>query len=277
MPRLWPAYDLDDIDQRDEAFLERVAGWIEKFHARYHRARVFGIDRIPGRPVLFVGNHNAGLYTPDTFIFAWALWRERGVAAVPYGLAHEVVLGAAPINRLLVPLGAVRACHENAQRLFDAGRNVLVYPGGDVDAMRPWRHRHRVVFDDRRGYIRLALRCGVPIVPFVTAGAHSSFVVIDDLRWLARAIRADSWMRLKVWPLIACAPWGLAMGPAVFYLPFPARIWTEVLAPIEFARLGPEAAADTDYVTACATQVHSAMQTGLTRLAEARRAGIDRP
>jgi len=191
---------------------------------------------------------------------------------VPYGLGHELILSLPPFNQVLVPLGAVRASHDNAIRLFAAGRKVLVYPGGDLDAMRPFRHRHRVVFGNRRGYIRLALRAGVPIVPVVTCGAHAAFVIVDDLRWFARLIRADRLLRVKVWPLTFCLPWGFTLGPGVAYLPFPTRIVQTVLPAIELGRTGDEAAGDEAYVSACAARVEIAMQEALDRLAAERAA-----
>lgn len=264
-------YDIDRVDQRDDALVERLARALGPFVTRYHRAEVRGVERVPPGPALFVANHNAGLWTPDSWLLCAALWRAHGVEGVPYGLGHEVVLGAPVFNQILIPLGAVRASHDNALRLFAAGRKVLVYPGGDVDSLRPFRHRDRIVFDGRRGYIRLALRAGVPVVPAVAAGAHSTFLVIDDLRWLARALGIDRRLRLKVMPLILSFPLGLTVGPLLPYLPFPSRILMEVLEPIRFELSGDAAAADEDYVSACAAEVESRMQAALTRLAAERR------
>lgn len=267
--RLWRTYDLDRLDQRDPELLERMSTLVEKVHVRYHRAEVAGVEDVPSGAALFVGNHNAGLWSPDTFILGWALHRRYGLDGLPYGLGHDMVLRS-PLGQLLVPLGAVRASHDNAHRLFAEGRKVLVYPGGDLEAWRPYRHRNRVDFGPRVGYMRLALREGVPVVPVVAEGAHASFIVIDDLRWLARLIRADRYLRLKVWPLVVCLPWGLAMGPAVLYWPFPARIRMEILPAIRFERSGPEAAGDDAYVRECSRQVQAQMQSALTRLAAQR-------
>jgi 1-acyl-sn-glycerol-3-phosphate acyltransferase len=156
-------YDIDRIDQRDDALVERLSRRLGERVTRYHRAEVRGLERVPEGPALFVANHNGGLWTPDTWLLCAALCRRHGVEGVPYGLGHEVVLGAPIFNQILVPLGGVRAAHEPAMRLFAAGRKVLVYPGGDFDSMRPFRRRDEIVFGGRRGYMRLALRtasCG---------------------------------------------------------------------------------------------------------------------
>lgn len=263
---IWGRYDVDSLANRQPAAIERAVGWVEKTLVPYHRATVRGLDRIPGGPGLYVGNHNSFTYTPDMFIFGAALFRQRGMVDVPYGLAHSFILRMPWFNRLICPLGAIRACRENGLRVLQAGGKVLVYPGGDVDALRPFRHRGRVIFGGRQGYMRLALEAGVPIIPVVAAGAHATFIVIDDLRWLARLLGADRRLRIKVWPLTLSLPWGLTLGPPPPHLPFPSRIRVEVLEPISFARHGAEAAADPDWVTACCARVEGEMQAALTRL-----------
>jgi 1-acyl-sn-glycerol-3-phosphate acyltransferase len=261
MPRLWPPYDPDRLDQREPEHVARCARVVRAVHARWHRAEVRGLEHIPPDAALYVGNHSGGLWTPDTFIFCQAVHDARGIVDVPYGLAHDLGVDVLPLNRLMVPLGAVRAAPGNAERLLAAGRKVLVYPGGDEDALRPFRQRGRVVFGGRRGYARLALRTGAPIVPVVASGAHSGFVVLSDMRRLARLLRADRWARLKVFPLILCAPWGLAVGPAVLYLPYPSKVLVEVLPPI-----APEGTAGE-----LAERVEAAMQAALDRLEAERR------
>lgn len=269
-PRVARTRGPDDLELRDPARIELFARVAESAVARYHRARIRGVERVPHGAALIVGNHNAGAWAADMFLLGTALYRAHGLEGAPYGLAHEVVLELPWFRKLLMPLGAVRASHENALAIFERGRRVLVYPGGDLESMRPFRDRNRIVFGGRRGYVRLALRAGVPIVPVVAAGAHSTFIVVDDLRWLARALGADRRLRLNVWPLTLCLPWGVMLGPLLPYVPFPSRISMEFLEPIRFEPSGAEAAGDADYVAECDRRVRAAMQSALTRLAAER-------
>lgn len=266
-------YDIDSLDNRSPEAVAKLVGIVERFMKPYFRARCFGTERIPKGAALYVANHSSGLITPDTFLFGAAVYRAHGLEAVPFGLAHEIAIKLPGVLEVMAPLGAVRASHENAHRLFERGAKVLVYPGGDFDDMRPFRHRNRVVFAGRAGYMRLALREGVPIVPVVTEGSHATFYVIDDGRWLARWLGAEKFLRAKVWPITLCLPWGLVVGPQLLYLPLPARITTEILEPISFERTGEEAAADADYVRACADHVEATMQRALDRLVAERARG----
>ncbi len=268
-----PRYDIDSLDNRDPAWVDAAMRLLCEPLSRYFRADVRGVERIPPGAGLYVGNHNGGFITPDTWIFGAAVYRGCGVDELPYGLGHEVAIQLPIAHELLIPLGAVRASHDNARRILEAGRKVLVYPGGDVEAFRPWRHRDRVVFGGRKGYVRLALRHGVPVIPVVAAGAHEGFVVLDDLRWLARLIGAKRFLRVGVWPLTLSLPWGLTLGPPPLYIPLRTRILMEVCEPFVFDRSGPQAADDDDYVAECDAAVRQVMQATLARLAEERRAG----
>lgn len=265
-------YDIDSLDNRDPVLIERWITVIEDVVQPYFRCQVRGLERIPPGAALYVGNHSGGLITPDTFLFGAAVYRAHGIDALPYGLGHEFAISLPLVHQLIVPLGAVRAGHASAHGLFARGSKVLVYPGGDYDAMRPFRHRNRVVFGGRRGYIRLALREGVPIVPVVTAGSHAGFMVLDDGRWLAKILRTDRWLRIKVWPITVCLPWGVVVGPGLFYIPWRTRILIETLEPMVFSRTGEAAAQDETYVRACADRVEATMQQALDRLARERNA-----
>ena len=254
------------VDSRDPARLEKAADFIERTVVRYHRGEVRGIERIPRGAGLYVGNHNAGMWTPDTYIFGAAVYRARGVADFPFALGHMMVMRAPRLGDYLTSLGGMLATPHNGERALRAGFKVLVYPGGDIDAYRPYRRRNEVDFFPRRGYIRLALRTGVPIIPVISSGAHESFVVVEDFQWLAERLGVSRWLRFKAWPLILSLPWGLTLGPLPF-IPFPSKVLVEVLDPIHFERSGDEASRDRNYVEQCAQAVERRMEDALQRLA----------
>jgi 1-acyl-sn-glycerol-3-phosphate acyltransferase len=264
--KFFKKYDIDRLDQRNDLLIEKLSPYVNFILRNYFRSSVQGIYRIPPGPGLFVGNHNAALLTPDSFIFATEICEKKGVQEVPYGLGHEITISIPFIQQFLVPLGAVRASHDCAHQLFLQNKKVLVYPGGDYDVMRPFRHRNKIVFGGRQGYIRLALRENVPIIPVVTAGAHSVYIIIDDMRWLAKLLCLDRIFRMNVFPLTLSIPWGLTLGPLIFFIPYPSKISIEILEPVYFEHTGPDAANDDSYVHDCANRVEGLMQSALDRM-----------
>lgn len=255
---------------RDPRWVVRLTQLAHPALLRWFRAEVRGLHRIPSGPGLYVANHNGGFMTPDTWLFAGAVLRQMGIEHLPFGLAHDTLIRMPVVGWGLRRIGGVAAHPQNARALFRDGAKVLVYPGGDLETFRPWRHRNRIVFGGRRGYLRLALRERIPIVPVVSAGAHSGWFVLSDGQWLAKRLKVHRWLRTDVLPIAVSVPWGFNVG-APPYLPLPVRILVEVLEPIHFERTGPEAAGDDAYVEACHQRVKGVMQDALDRLARERR------
>jgi 1-acyl-sn-glycerol-3-phosphate acyltransferase len=262
-------FDPDHI-ARDDELLARTVERIAPALDFWFQPEIRGLERVPEGKALLVSNHNGGSMSPDSFVLGVALYRSRGIAAVPYWLAHDMVVRL-PLFRQMIPLGVVRASSTMAHEVFEAGRKVLVYPGGEQDTLRPWSQRDRINFAGRTGYLRLALRERVPIVPVVIAGAHEVFVVLRGGERLSRWLATDKLFRVKTWPLTLSFPWGLTPGPPPVYLPFPVRMLIELLDPIEFERNGPDAAEDEAWVRECDRRVRASMQRALSRLASERR------
>lgn len=265
-------YDFDSLDNRDDRAIQDVVREVVAPMERYFQTDVHGLERVPSGPSLYVGNHSGGMLAPEIFLLGGALYRKYGLDALPYGLAHEAIGRIPAAGRMVIPLGAIRASHKNAARVFARDRSLLVFPGGDEDALRASARRDEVVFAGRRGYIRLALRHGVPIVPVVTFGAHDVFVVLSEGRQIAKLLGLDKHLRLKMFPIIFSIPWGISFGPPLAILPLPAHVRLELLEPVRFERSGEAAANDEAYVAQCAQRVERAMQACLTRLARVHRA-----
>lgn len=83
-------YDPDSFDQRSIDRIQGLCRVVETVVIPYHRAEVRGLERIPQGPALYVGNHNAGLLTIDTFIFGAAVFRARGIEDLPFFLTHDL-------------------------------------------------------------------------------------------------------------------------------------------------------------------------------------------
>ena len=124
------------------------------------------------------------------------------------------------------------ASPENARKALEAGAVLLVYPGGDHEVHRPTSQSNRIDFDDRKGFIRLALDQDVPLVPVVAIGGQETALFLSRGEWLARLLRLDRMFRLKVLPISLSLPWILNVGDMLGHIPLPAKITVEVLPPI---------------------------------------------
>lgn len=249
-----------DPTLRDTAFLSVLLDAFRPIAQHYFRSQVRGLENVPASgPMLLVGNHNGGIVTTESYLTYLAIWDHFGPDRAIYGLAHDLVLDDPTLRAYASKFGALRASHESAHNAFAAGHGVLVYPGSDLDSFRSFRDRKRVVLGDRSGFVRLALREGVPIVPTICAGPQEQWIVLTRGDAIARLLRTKRWARTDVFPVVLSFPWGLTSG-FVPYLPLPVTCSLAFGAPIRWSELGPDAANDEAIVERCRLEVETAMQ-----------------
>jgi 1-acyl-sn-glycerol-3-phosphate acyltransferase len=183
-----------------------------------------------------------------------------------FQLAHNLVM-AMPGLGFLRKYGTVAASPQNAEKALDSGAALLVFPGGDYEVHRPSWDRFKVDFNGRKGFIRLALRHDVPIVPIVTVGGQETALFLSRGDRLARLLRIDKTLRLKVLPISLALPWGLNVGDLMGHLPLPAKITSQALPPIYLReQFGEDPDLDEVY-----DHVMHVMQTTMNALAAERR------
>ena len=216
--------------------------------------------------MLLVGNHSGGNITPDTIVFTLSFNAYFGVERPFYQLAHNLVL-TSPVGPFLRRFGTVAASHENARKALECDAAVLVYPGGDWEVNRPTWESNRIDFNGRKGFIKLALDAGVPIVPIVSIGGQETAIFLTHGERLAKLLRLDKLFRLKTLPVNLSLPWIVNVGDFLGHLPLPAKITVQVMEPIDLKeRYGEDPDVDRIY-----DDVTAAMQEQLDELAEERR------
>ncbi len=261
-PRL--PLDPNHVDARDPATIAAVLPFLRIFNRRYLHLHVEGLEHLRPGPVLYVGNHNGGITGPDILCTLATLWDALGPEAPLHALAHDFAMQQFQrFGAVLQRFGAMRATPDNAARALRNGGQVLVYPGGDLEAYRLTRRRDEIVFGPRTGFVRVAQVAGAAIVPIVAHGAHRSAYIFSEGQQIARWLRLKHWGRLERFPLALALPWIFAPGPWLPYLPLPFTVRLRVLRPIP-----APAAADP---AALREQVRAAMQAALPDLARAAR------
>lgn len=258
------------VDERDPDFVDVVLDVVRPIAHRYFGLRVRGLEHLPtDGPALIVGNHNGGVLMTDTFFTALAIRDRFGPERELSMLGHDLLAADDVMRDILNRLGVIRAHPESAGRALRAGRLVLVYPGSDRDSWRTWSERGQIFLEGRAGFVRLALREGVPIIPLVTAGTHEQLVVLRRGLRIARALRLDKMLRNEAFPIVFSLPWGVTTG-FLPYLPLPAQTTLQFGAPITWSEHTPEDAERSDVVEGCLDEVRATMQGMLDELHEGR-------
>lgn len=260
------------LEERDPKFIESLMPVWEWFYRYYFRVKTDGWHHILAQEkVLLVGSHNGGIASPDLHMMAYDWFRRFGTERLVYGLMHPYAWKGMPdIAKLAQKAGAVIAHPKMANAAFDKNASVLVYPGAQYDMFRPHSLRYKIHLAGHKGFVKLALKKEVPIIPVISVGAHDTLIILDD--WYDLAKQLNQWglpwlldIDPKVFPIYLGLPWGLSIGPLPNF-PLPVQIHTRICAPIIFERYGKEAAKNRDYVDECYNLVHTQMQQELDNL-----------
>ncbi len=257
------------LRQRDPDLIRRSYPRVAWIVDKYFRTEIQGAEHLSDQACLMTATHNGGMATPDAYALAVAFWRRFGLEQPAYGLMHKAAFGMPLMGKFLVRMGAVHASRENARIVLRSNFPVMLCPGGDMDALKPYSQRHRITFGKRMGFIRMAISEQVPIVPVVSVGAHETLFVLNSGQRTARYSGLSKLFRIKAVPMTLGFPFGLTPA-SLGCLPVPSKIVLRILPRIELAER-PEAANDPAVVQRCFDHVVQTMQTALSDLASQRK------
>ncbi|WP_194819207.1 lysophospholipid acyltransferase family protein [Nocardia sp. XZ_19_385] len=232
-------------------------------YTNYFTPTVRGLENLPtSGPALVIGNHSSIYWMPEVWITFMAMLEHRK-GEPSFGVAHDVILGVPVIGDAIRQFGVIPANRDAAAAGLKDGGAVMVYPGGDWEAARPWTDRGKIDFAGRKGFIRLALEMGVPVIPAVANGGHDSIFVLSRGERSAKLLQLDKLFRAKVFPYTVGVPFGIA--PILPQLPLPATVDVSFLPALNWST-EPGDPEDADLVETLYTETVDVMQTELDRL-----------
>jgi 1-acyl-sn-glycerol-3-phosphate acyltransferase len=217
---------LGDVDGwgRSERVRSLARRLYDPVYRRWFRAEWEGIDRIPARGgALLVANH-AGAVPPDAPVIMHGIESELGRPV--YGLADDLFRGLPVVGTLWSRCGGVLAHPDNAYRLLREQRQlVLDFPEGIKGPGKRYTDRYQLRRFGRGGFVEIAMRSGVPVVPIAVIGAEEAMLIL----WTSNAVA-----RLLGLPYAPLTLNALLLGPLGLVVYFPAKFKLRVLDPVTF-------------------------------------------
>src|SRR5262245_15029390 len=234
-PRRLPARRLEeperdprrsDVDEwgRSEHMRELARRIYGPVYERWFRAEWEGLEKIPTEGgALLVANHAAAIPSDAPAIMHGI---ETELGRPVYGLADTLFKGMPVVGTLWARLGGVVAHPENAYRLLREQQQLtLVFPEGSKGPAKNYTERYRLRRFGRGGFVEIAMRAGVPIIPIAVVGAEESMPTVFNAAPLAKV------MGIPYCPVTANL---LAFGPPGPVVYFPAKFKLKVLDPLTF-------------------------------------------
>jgi len=224
-----PAADeprLQDVDEwgRSERTRQLVRRLYGPVYRRWFRAEWEGLEKIPRHGgALLVANH-AGAIPADAPVIMHGIEEELGRPV--YGLADNLFRSMPVIGTAWARGGGVPAHPDNAYRLLrDQQQLVLVFPEGTKGTGKLYSERYRLRRFGRGGFVEIAMRAGVPVVPITVVGSEEVMPI------LAKAPQLTKLLGVPYVPITANM---LLLGPLGLVGYFPAKLKLRVLDPVSF-------------------------------------------
>ena len=217
---------LSDVDEwgRSERTRALTRALYEPIYSKWFRVEWEGLERIPTEGgALLVANH-AGAIPSDAPVIMHGIEKELGRPV--YGLADYFFRTMPVVGTLWARAGGVSARPANAYRLLKEQHQLaLVFPEGTKGPSKSFTDRYQLRRFGRGGFVEIAMRAGVPVIPIAVIGSEEAMPVLLRVPTLAKALG------LPYFPITANL---LAFGPLGVVTPFPAKFKLRVLHPVHF-------------------------------------------
>ena len=155
---------------------------------KYHRHEVVGLERIPKKgSAIIVVNHSLATY--DIVLLLSTIYTE--LHRLPRPLIDRTFFKFPGLGELCNLFGAVQGSQESALRLLARDELITVAPGGMRESLRPMTQRYQIRWDRRKGFARLAMLSGAPVVLAACPKADDMYDVYPSkfTAWVYRQFR----------------------------------------------------------------------------------------
>ena len=229
-----------------------LALWLGYWGAamRYHRYEVHGLSHLAGpRAALVVGYHGRPT-AYDMCMLSVAVQRRHGY--LPHGIFHSTFRKIPGWRWLIDGMGGIYGDDPRLGAVVARGEHIITVPGGTREAYRSFRQRYQVDWGRRTGYLRFAIKYGLPIIPVGASGIDDVHLGLNDGYRLGKRLGMPA--QIPLWL-------GLGLvGVFPLSLPFPVKIRQLVGPPMPVTAAGGLDPDDREALLEVHQQVVSAVQ-----------------
>lgn len=232
--RLEGDYPIDDFGYDEDLTSSIYRPLVEPLFERYFRVETIGLGNVPSEGAAMVVANHSGTVPVDAVMMVHAVATRHPARRVVRCVGADLVWRLPFAGEYGRKTGNVVACDEDAEALLDRGELMGVFPEGYKGTGKGWVNRYRLQRFGRGGYIELALRKRVPIVPVAIVGAEEAYPMIGNFGVLARLLGVPYFPVTPTFPLLG--PLGV--------IPLPSKWVIEFGEPISLLDYPPDAAED---------------------------------
>lgn len=222
-------------------------------YEKWFRVEVTGAHNLPVDGGALIAANHSGTLPWDAVMTAIAVHDNHPTGKHLRMLGADLVFKVPVLSTLARRTGQTLACGADAQRLLRAGELVGVWPEGFKGIGKPFNERYRLRRFGRGGFVRTAMKAGVPVIPCSIVGAEEIYPKVADLKPLARMLGLPYFPVTPFFPLLG------ALGA----IPLPTKWHIDFGEPVRTDLAGPDEADDPGIALEQAEHVRETIQETL--------------
>ena len=128
------------------------------------------------RAALIISNHSFIAY--DMLFLMNYYYNKTG--EILRGAGDHLLFKFPIVKDFFLSLGTVDGNRQNIKKLIENNEKIIIYPGGAKEAMKSSAEKYQLFWEGRYGFIKLAIKYNIPIIPVVAIGVEDIFHVYTD-------------------------------------------------------------------------------------------------
>lgn len=151
------------------------------------RMEIKGLEELQARPTLYVSNHNIGALIESHGLLFEAENKFHGNHVI-WGFTHPSIFRVAGVKHYFEWVGAVPATYDVAREVFASGDSLLIFPGGNQQALRSVFDYKKNSFRESHGWAKIAKENKVDVVAVTFKGSHFVNPVLFQSKLLSKLL-----------------------------------------------------------------------------------------
>jgi 1-acyl-sn-glycerol-3-phosphate acyltransferase len=178
---------MNTYDKRSPTLINSLRRTLWPLIRLIFRMKISGLENVPDKgPLLFISNHNVGaLLESHSSLF---ILQEKIPQSTIYGFTHPSIFKVAGIKHYFEWIGAVPATYEIAEEVFNHGDSLMIFPGGNRQALRTIWDYKKNEFEYSSGWAKIARTHNVPVIPITFKGSHFVNPILLSGEWISKIL-----------------------------------------------------------------------------------------
>lgn len=180
-----PTPTLKDLPLNKE-YLLKIAPVISAMRV-YHDHSTVGLDQIPDTGVIIAANHSLASYDIALLMASIYEYSNR----VPRALIDRLFFKVPGLGALMEAFGSREGTRDNAVKMLQGNEILVVAPGGMREALRPSNQKYKIIWNRRKGFVKLSVETGAPIILAACPAADDLYDVAPShiTAWAYKTLR----------------------------------------------------------------------------------------